>query len=192
MGNDGRVTLDQPDVLTVFLHGEVCDRYIRTKTLIPVLYPVFRWGGILYLYRKEIGDFVVKHRWIVFGVCIAATVIWYAVPRQMGDVQLFTIESLILFMLWLLYAIGARSRFLKSRIMKYFGGISMEMYLVQMVVFRVIEKSGMLYKFGYGWLSFGIVMVLEIGFWVVGIELWKQVTNNTPSLIKRVREKRRK
>lgn len=62
---------------------------------------------------------------------------------------------------------------MNNRFMKYFGRISMEMYLAQMVVFRVIEKSGLLYKFGYGWLSFGIVMVLEIGLLVIGIEVWK-------------------
>lgn len=111
----------------------------------------------------------------MFGVCVGATVVWYIVPQQVGNVQLFTVESLVLFMLWLSYAIGAKSRFMNNQFMKYFGGISMEMYLAQMVVFRVIEKMGALYKFGSGWPSFGIVMVLEIGLLVVGIEMWKIV-----------------
>lgn len=80
---------------------------------------------------------------------------------------------MILFMLWLAYAIGVKSWFMNNRVMKYLGGISMEMYLAQMVVFRVIEKAGLLYKFGGGWLSFIVVMILEISLLVVGIEVWK-------------------
>lgn len=120
----------------------------------------------------------------MFGVCMAATVIWYVVPRQVGNIQLFTIKSLVLFMLWLSYAISVKGRFMDDRIMRYFGGISMEMYLAQMVVFRVIEKIGLLYKFGYGWLSFGIVMVLEIGLLVAGIELWKLIERKIMQLQK--------
>ncbi len=112
------------------------------------------------------------------------TVVWYIVPQQVGNVHLFTVESLLLFMLWLAYSIGVKSGFMNNRIMRYFGGISMEMYLAQMVVFRVIEKSGMLYKFGYGWLSFGIVMLLEIGLLVFGIEFWKVVERKIMQLQK--------
>lgn len=165
------------------LINQMCSQYFFTEKFVIDSFtprhsflfctPFFIGGGILYLYRKEITTFVEKYRWLMFGVCMAATVIWYVVPRQVGNIQLFTIKSLVLFMLWLSYAIGAKSRFMNNSIMKYFGGISMEMYLAQMVVFRVIEKIGLLYKFGYGWLSFGIVMVLEVSLLVVGIELWK-------------------
>lgn len=102
----------------------------------------------------------------------------------MGNVQLFTVKSLVLFVLWLSYAISVKSQFMDNRIMRYFGGISMEMYLAQMVVFRVIEKIGLLYKFGYGWLSFGIVMVLENGLLVAGIELWKLIERKIMQLQK--------
>lgn len=120
---------------------------------------------------------------MVFGICIAISAIWYTVPQQIGEVQLLTVKSLILFMLWLLYAIGAKSRLMGSRVMKYFGGISMEMYLAQMVVFRVIEKSGLLYILGYGWLSFSIVMVLEIGILVIAIEAWKIIAKWIKSML---------
>ena len=54
--------------------------------------------------------------------------------------------------------------------MKYFSGISMEMYLAQMVIFRALEKLKLLYVFGNGWFGFAAAFVMEIAGLVVFIE----------------------
>ena len=137
--------------------------------------PFFIWGGVLFLYRKQVELFVSKHRGPMFGVCIVATVAWYVMPEEIGYTQLFTIESLTFFGLWLAYAISVKSRLMNNRFMKYFGGISMEMYLAQMVVFRGIEKLGLLYKLGRGWIAYIAVNVIEITLLTIGIEVYKYI-----------------
>lgn len=54
----------------------------------------------------------------------------------------------------------------------------MEMYLAQMVIFRIIEKFHLLYIFGTGWISFLFVCILEIVFLVVFIEGYRLVIVN--------------
>lgn len=71
---------------------------------------------------------------------------------------------------WLMYAVAVDSKFLGSKPMKYFSGISMEMYLAQMVIFRALEKLKLLYVFGNGWLGFAAAFVMEIAGLVVFIE----------------------
>lgn len=163
--------------------NQMCSQYFFTEKFVLDTFtprhsflfctPFFIGGGIFYLYRKEIEKCVSRLRWVFLAMCIGATILWYVVPQEIAGIQLFTLESLVLFMLWLAYAVGAKSRFMSNKIMKFFSGISMEMYLAQVVVFRVIEKAGLLYKFGNGWLSFVIVMILEIAVLIAGIEVWK-------------------
>lgn len=111
----------------------------------------------------------------MLAVCIAMTVGWYVMPREIAGIELLSIESVVLFGLWLSYAIGVLSKIMNNKVWHYFGGISMEMYLAHMIVFRVIEKFGLLYKLGSGWLAFLFVCVIEIILLVVGIEIYKKV-----------------
>ena len=60
---------------------------------------------------------------------------------------------------------------------QYFG-ISMEMYLAQMVIFRVVEKLHLLYVFGdtgiSGWSSFLLAFVLTVFGLICFIECYKK------------------
>ena len=77
---------------------------------------------------------------------IMLSVSWYLIPHN--STMLLYLSSLALFSLWISYAIGVDSKLLSSRPMKFLSGISMEMYLAQMIIFRVIEKIHLLYIFG--------------------------------------------
>lgn len=125
--------------------------------------PVFIAGGLIYLYRDVLARFALRFRWLMLGCCAVATVAWYLLPS-------WYIKSPILFSMWLMYAVAVDSKFLGSKPMKYFSGISMEMYLAQMVIFRALEKLKLLYVFGNGWLGFAAAFVMEIAGLVVFIE----------------------
>jgi len=100
-------------------------------------------------------------------------VAWYFVPDDDGAITM--IKNTALFMPWLMYAISVDSKVFSNKVMKYLSGISLELYLAQMVIFRVIEKIHCLYLFGHGWVSFLLVWVgLVIGL-IVFIEIWKQL-----------------
>lgn len=54
---------------------------------------------------------------------------------------------LFLHLPWLCHAISVGSMVLSNKVMKYFIGISLELYLAHMLLFRVIKKTNCLYFF---------------------------------------------
>lgn len=50
---------------------------------------------------------------------------------------------ILLFSLWLVYAISGERKWLSNKVTKYLSGISMELYLSHMVLFRFTEKLGL-------------------------------------------------
>lgn len=50
---------------------------------------------------------------------------------------------IILFGLWMIYAISGEWKWLSNKVVKYLSGISMEIYLSHMVLFRLTGKMGL-------------------------------------------------
>lgn len=135
--------------------------------------PFFVGGGIAYLNRASIKNFVLQHRWLCLSGCICLTVLWYMVPKELAGIETFFVKNLVLFLAWLCYYISVNSKILSNRIMKYLSGISLEIYLAQMVIFRVIEKIKCLYLLGTGWISFISVWIAVVLGLIVFIEIYK-------------------
>lgn len=81
--------------------------------------------------------------------------------------------------------------------MKFLSGISMELYLTQMVIFRVDEKLDLLYMFGNngvsGWISYMIVFILTVFGLILFIQCYKLATTKIISeLFEKVTLLRRK
>lgn len=126
--------------------------------------PMFISGGILYLYRDKIKNHYSKYRLELLLVSVVLTVLWFIIPLNSNF--LFYLSCLIVFCLWLSYAIAIDSKFLGSKLMKFLANISLEMYLSQMVIFRIVEKLNLLYIFGdtgiQGWISFFFSFILIV------------------------------
>lgn len=139
--------------------------------------PLFVVGALIYLYRREIQEICNKFRWRVLVICVFMTILWYICPSSIGSYSIFFIKCLILFCLWLSYAIGVDSKLLSSKVMKFFSSISMEMYLAQMVIFRAVEKLHLLYIFGNygigGWISYIFAFIFTIAGLVIFINCYK-------------------
>lgn len=166
--------------VVVCLDRHFFSAYFVTESFTPrhsFLYvlPLFILGGIIYLYRDEIARVCEGRRVPALALCLAATVLWYAIPGTAGEI--FYLKSLVLFGLWLSYAIGNDSKFLSCRPMRYLSSISMELYLAQMLSFRVVERAHLLYLFGNsgaaGWLSYAVASCLTIAGLIVFIEAYK-------------------
>lgn len=57
-----------------------------------------------------------------------------------------------------MYAIGGKSIILNNKILNYFSSISMEMYLDQMVIFRVIQNH--IYSMFLGMVGYPLFLFL--------------------------------
>lgn len=145
--------------------------------------PLFIAGGLIYLYRYEIMRSYKKNGILLLFICIIVTSLWWLKPTGMRMISY--IWSLLMFALWLSYAVGSNCKFLSSKPFRFLSNISMEMYLAQMIVFRIVEKLQLLYLFGRtgigGWISFVFVFALTVSGLIIFIKvyrgmvkLWKQ------------------
>lgn len=71
-------------------------------------------------------------------------------------------------------AIGSSGKNFKGKVIKYFSGISMEMYLAQMIVFDLLLRLGIDKWFGDSWLSLITLTIIEILSLVIFIEGYKR------------------
>lgn len=135
------------------IYNFVCTNYFevgRTNILYSACF--FLAGGLIYLYREEI---VKLNQWIALGIVDCAVVLYYLIG---GNAMMCLLVSCTL----LIYAIIKRGGILENRVTKFFSGISMEIYLSHMVIFRVVEKLKLNQILGNGWLQYVVTSVLVI------------------------------
>ncbi len=136
--------------------------------------PLFLIGGLIYLYRNTIKLIVNRFRYAFPILCILLYILFLLTPSKFFNIEFIAFKNLVLFIPWLCYAISVESHILCNRVMKYLSGISLEMYLAQMVIFRAVEKFKLLYLFGYGWISFIIAFLFITVGLVFFIEIYKK------------------
>lgn len=113
----------------------------------------FLAGGLIYLYREEIERINPRMSAVVLA---AAVVSYYGIGGN-------GLTSLAISTALLIYAIIRReSGVLANRTTRFLGGISMEMYLSHMVIFRGIERMGLNTVIGTGWLQYAVTVLLVI------------------------------
>jgi peptidoglycan/LPS O-acetylase OafA/YrhL len=108
-------------------------------------------GGIIYLYRDKLSGL---KAYVTIPAMVVAIAIYYRygglVTKYIG-INIMTIARLLMFASFIIFAITDYGcRVLHNRFTSYIGSISMEIYLVHMAVFRVIELMGLNTKFGEG------------------------------------------
>lgn len=121
----------------------------------------FMVGGLIYLYRKELIEIVKKTRSILLIVCIGSFLLYFFFDCLRTSVMV-NLSMLVIFALWTIYAISTNGKIMNNKVTTFIAGISMEIYLCHMMVFRVLEKMGLIYMFGYGWMSYVVTAVAVI------------------------------
>ena len=102
--------------------------------------PLFVSGGLAYLYRKQIVNWGKNRFHLLCATTILITVCYFAFKNDISNSLLAYSVELAVFTLWLVYAMGSSDFVLNNKVVKYLSGISMEIYLAHMLIFRVVEK----------------------------------------------------
>lgn len=149
-------------------------------------------GGLIYLYRSEIeawGERVKGIQWIMLGAVAASIVIYYVVTSKIKEIGLL---CLFVSAVLLLYSIikNKGGGVLDNRIMRFFSGISMEIYLCHMVIFRALEKLHLNTIAGNGWLQYVVTVILVIAGAIVFAMVMKTVIKKTEDILEKNRRKR--
>lgn len=99
-------------------------------------FPFMMAGGLLYLYQNKVKMKMIK--WAAAILSFLGTIaqfLWE--PALFGDNHLYL---LFLFCAWIIVAMNYNGKLLNNRFMHFLGGLSMEVYLCHMVMFRFLEK----------------------------------------------------
>ncbi len=100
--------------------------------------PFFVAGGLIYLYRNDIFAFGQSHKITTGIITLFLSIAYFIVIDVTHDEYIRLIITLVMFSVWVIYAISTNSMFLNNKFTNFLSKISMEMYLAQMVVFRGI------------------------------------------------------
>lgn len=101
--------------------------------------PFFVAGGIIYLHRESIVGFGKSNK-ILFTIITLILSIGYFIAIDVTNNEYIRLPlTLVMFSVWVLYAISSDNAFLNNKLTNFLSKISMEMYLAQMVVFRGIQ-----------------------------------------------------
>ena len=113
-------------------------------------------GGLVFLYRKELSEFASKHKAVAGAILLAATVAYFALGGSTITLLFFCVAALV-------YTLGCnRGGVLVNPVAKFLGGISFEIYLCHMVIYRVLEKVNFVQLFGNGLLAYIFTAVAVI------------------------------
>ena len=135
----------------------LCGNYFnagRTNIVYDAVY--FVVGGLIFLYRKELSEFASKYKVVAGTILLIATVTYFTIGNS-------TITMLFVCVAALVYTIGCnRGGVLVNPVAKFLGGISFEIYLCHMVIYRVLEKLHLVHLFENGLLAYIFTSVAVI------------------------------
>ena len=135
----------------------LCTNYFkagRTNIVYDAIY--FIAGGLIFLYRKELAEFTSKHKVIAGAILLLAAVAYFALGGNTLTMLFFCVAALV-------YTLGCkRGGVLVNPVAKFLGGISFEIYLCHMVIYRVLEKLHLVHLFGNGLLAYIFTAVAVI------------------------------
>ena len=112
---------------------------------------------MVYLYR----DSVAKMNGMLIHAVTLAVIALYLIFWKNETSVLNTALYLLVSTVLLMDAVAVPNCcLLNNRITHFFSGISMEIYLSHMVVFRVLEKMGMNRMLGNGWTQYAVTVAM--------------------------------
>ncbi len=109
------------------------------RTNIIYTMPLFMTGGMIFLYREKLKMTGIR-QYLFLAYCIVLTIVFLAFPEVRRGRFGSLVAELILFGSWLIYALASKNLILNNRVVRFISGISMEVYLCHMVMFRVVER----------------------------------------------------
>ncbi|MDO4189826.1 MAG: acyltransferase family protein [Lachnospiraceae bacterium] len=131
----------------------ICGVYFNTGGRnIVFLFCFFMAGGLIYLYREQIEEI----QWFITLPILILSILCYYIFEP------GVIIRIIVAALFVIFAIGNGGIVLINKVFRFISGISLEMYLSHMVIFRMLEKTGLNIRFGNGLGQYIITCVLVI------------------------------
>lgn len=133
----------------------------------------FILGGIIYLYKKELEG--IKY-YFFLPMLVVALACYYGIGEN-------TITRLLVSAILLSFAISLNCE--KVKVISFISGISMEIYLSHMLMFRVVEKVHLNSVLGNGWLQYIFTICLVLLGAIIFAYVFQWITNKIKVRMKR-------
>lgn len=159
----------------------VAENFVMRHSFLYCL-PYFLIGGIVYLYKDEIERFVNQFKVISLCVVLTLTVGYYITPDVINSINIVVIKTLILYTGWLGLALGYDNRLMNNKFTNYISNLSMEMYLSHMVVFRIVEKIGIMERIESPVIRYMTTYLLLVMLLVMGLTIYRKAINKLDEL----------
>ena len=160
----------------------LCSDYFgieRTNIMYSAMF--FFAGGLIFVYREKLENISKRYRYIVLGLCLVTVIGYFVLDDSV-------VTMIVMFSVWLIYALGnSKKGILLNPVTKFISGISMEIYLSHMVIYRVIEKAGLIHIFGQCVLSYVLVSVTTI----VGVVAFATVVQKVFQMLNKIISRRK-
>ncbi len=117
--------------------------------------PYFLAGGLIFKYKDGLAPLVNRFKAVFLLLTAGAAALFF-----WQGAKLWTM--LPLFAAITVYALRDNSPVLDNRLMRFFSGISMEIYLCHMLFFRVVQKIGLSHLFDSTLLSYLFTVILTL------------------------------
>lgn len=150
-----------------FIFNILCCVYFVETTRTNIIYSAvyFIAGGLIFLYKDKLSVLASSYRWIVLILCVCMAIVYFCVNG--------TAVTLVLCSLFLIYSLGAKNvGILSNSITKFLSGISMEIFLCHMIIYRVLEKLSLTHLFKSNVISYIITAMAT----VIGAIAFAQIT----------------
>lgn len=118
-------------------------------------------GGILYLYKDFIITFLRDKKVIFTLITLLITCVYFIIPLQ-NEVY-YLISTMLVFSFWVIYAITFKCVVLANPVTRFISGISLEIYLAHMMIFRIGEKIHLAHITGNDSVDYVIMIIFVIG-----------------------------
>lgn len=113
---------------------------------------------------------------------LALTVGYYITPDVINSINIVVIKTLILYTGWLGLALGYDNRLMNNKFTNYISNLSMEMYLSHMVVFRIVEKIGIMERIESPVIRYMTTYLLLVMLLVMGLTIYRKAINKLDEL----------
>lgn len=114
--------------------------YVLCNILVWAVY--FFAGGLIYLYRNDLKQSLCNYQYSWLALSVLSLILWFALPEKIYGIDIFTYKTIIAASCWIIYAMCYRSRCLDNKISLFISNVSFEIYLSHMLVYRFVQKFG--------------------------------------------------
>lgn len=143
---------------SLVIHGLSLVRFGGDRANIMYCAAFFLSGGMLFLYRQQLSSFVERYSWLtVLALAVSIAIYYWAYTL---DILVLPVGCLAV-ILALKPAKGKRT-FLSNEFIRKVSGISLELYLSHMVIFRVLEKLRLTHMTKVDIADYAITVIITI------------------------------